>query len=105
MTAVLMKGAPLAERVREEVRADVAALGSVGLATVLVGGVIGVVGGLAMLGGCVVAFRQYGLKGGAIAVLVALGARLAGTPLIIALAWGALAGGGDASADAPERDG
>jgi methylenetetrahydrofolate dehydrogenase (NADP+)/methenyltetrahydrofolate cyclohydrolase len=37
MTAVLMKGAPLAERVREEVRADVAELGSVGLATVLVG--------------------------------------------------------------------
>ncbi len=32
-----MKGAPLAERVREEVRADVAELGSVGLATVLVG--------------------------------------------------------------------
>jgi methylenetetrahydrofolate dehydrogenase (NADP+)/methenyltetrahydrofolate cyclohydrolase len=32
-----MKGAPLAERVREQVRADVAELGSVGLATVLVG--------------------------------------------------------------------
>ena len=37
MTAVLMKGAPLAERVREQVRADAAELGSVGLATVLVG--------------------------------------------------------------------
>jgi methylenetetrahydrofolate dehydrogenase (NADP+)/methenyltetrahydrofolate cyclohydrolase len=34
---VLMRGAPLAERVREQVRADVAALGPVGLATVLVG--------------------------------------------------------------------
>jgi methylenetetrahydrofolate dehydrogenase (NADP+)/methenyltetrahydrofolate cyclohydrolase len=32
-----MRGAPLAEQVREEVRADVAELGSVGLATVLVG--------------------------------------------------------------------
>jgi len=32
-----MKGAPLAERVREQVRADVAELGSIGLATVLVG--------------------------------------------------------------------
>src|SRR5438132_12657750 len=32
-----MKGAPLAERVREQVRADVAELGPVGLATVLVG--------------------------------------------------------------------
>jgi methylenetetrahydrofolate dehydrogenase (NADP+) / methenyltetrahydrofolate cyclohydrolase len=37
MPAVLMKGAPLAERVREQVRADVAEIGSVGLATVLVG--------------------------------------------------------------------
>jgi methylenetetrahydrofolate dehydrogenase (NADP+)/methenyltetrahydrofolate cyclohydrolase len=32
-----MRGAPLAERVREQVRADVAELGPVGLATVLVG--------------------------------------------------------------------
>ena len=32
-----MKGAPLAERVREQVRADIAELGSIGLATVLVG--------------------------------------------------------------------
>jgi methylenetetrahydrofolate dehydrogenase (NADP+) / methenyltetrahydrofolate cyclohydrolase len=32
-----MRGAPLAERVREQVRADVAELGAVGLATVLVG--------------------------------------------------------------------
>ena len=32
-----MKGAPLAERVREQVRADVAELGTVGLATLLVG--------------------------------------------------------------------
>jgi methylenetetrahydrofolate dehydrogenase (NADP+)/methenyltetrahydrofolate cyclohydrolase len=33
----MMRGAPLAERVREQVRADVAELGPVGLATVLVG--------------------------------------------------------------------
>src|SRR5690242_8636982 len=32
-----MKGPPLAERVREQARADAAELGSVGLATVLVG--------------------------------------------------------------------
>jgi methylenetetrahydrofolate dehydrogenase (NADP+)/methenyltetrahydrofolate cyclohydrolase len=37
VTAVLMKGAPLAAHVRDEVGADVAELGSVGLATVLVG--------------------------------------------------------------------
>src|SRR5262245_28920390 len=37
MPAVLMKGAPLAERIRAEVTTDVAELGHVGLATVLVG--------------------------------------------------------------------
>ena len=37
MSAVLMKGAPLAARIREQVAADVAELGHVGLATVLVG--------------------------------------------------------------------
>jgi len=37
VTAVLMKGPPLAEKVRERVRADAAELGAVGLATVLVG--------------------------------------------------------------------
>jgi methylenetetrahydrofolate dehydrogenase (NADP+) / methenyltetrahydrofolate cyclohydrolase len=37
VTAVLMRGAPLAERVREQVRADAAELGGAGLATVLVG--------------------------------------------------------------------
>ena len=37
MPAVLMKGAPLAERVREQAREDAAELGPVGLATVLVG--------------------------------------------------------------------
>src|SRR5437868_1166812 len=37
MPAVLMQGAPLAERVREQVKADVAGLDHVGLATVLVG--------------------------------------------------------------------
>jgi methylenetetrahydrofolate dehydrogenase (NADP+)/methenyltetrahydrofolate cyclohydrolase len=37
MPAVLMKGAPLAARIREEVAAEVRELGQVGLATVLVG--------------------------------------------------------------------
>ncbi|HST25562.1 MAG TPA: bifunctional 5,10-methylenetetrahydrofolate dehydrogenase/5,10-methenyltetrahydrofolate cyclohydrolase [Gaiellaceae bacterium] len=37
MTAVLMEGPPLAAKVRERVREEVAELGSVGLATVLVG--------------------------------------------------------------------
>ena len=37
MPAVLMRGAPLAERVREQVKVDAVELGSVGLATVLVG--------------------------------------------------------------------
>ncbi|HEX2312002.1 MAG TPA: bifunctional methylenetetrahydrofolate dehydrogenase/methenyltetrahydrofolate cyclohydrolase, partial [Vicinamibacterales bacterium] len=37
MPAVLMKGAPLAARIRAEVAKDVAELGHVGLATVLVG--------------------------------------------------------------------
>jgi methylenetetrahydrofolate dehydrogenase (NADP+)/methenyltetrahydrofolate cyclohydrolase len=37
MPAVLMKGAPLAKRIRAEVARDVAELGEVGLATVLVG--------------------------------------------------------------------
>ena len=37
MSAVLMKGAPLAERIRAEVARDVAQIGHVGLATVLVG--------------------------------------------------------------------
>jgi methylenetetrahydrofolate dehydrogenase (NADP+)/methenyltetrahydrofolate cyclohydrolase len=37
VSAVLMKGSPLAERVREQVAADVRELGHVGLATVLVG--------------------------------------------------------------------
>jgi methylenetetrahydrofolate dehydrogenase (NADP+)/methenyltetrahydrofolate cyclohydrolase len=37
MSAVLMRGAPLAARVREQVAADVRELGQVGLATILVG--------------------------------------------------------------------
>jgi methylenetetrahydrofolate dehydrogenase (NADP+) / methenyltetrahydrofolate cyclohydrolase len=37
MTAIPMKGRPLARRIRDEVAADVKALGGVGLATVLVG--------------------------------------------------------------------
>jgi methylenetetrahydrofolate dehydrogenase (NADP+)/methenyltetrahydrofolate cyclohydrolase len=37
MTAVMMRGRPLAERIRAQVRVDATELGSVGLATVLVG--------------------------------------------------------------------
>jgi membrane-bound serine protease (ClpP class) len=36
------------------------------------GGVLGVLGGLAMLGGCVVAFQSYGAGGGTAATAVAL---------------------------------
>lgn len=36
------------------------------------GGVMGVMGGLAMLGGCVVAFSQYGPTGGGLAAAAAL---------------------------------
>lgn len=36
------------------------------------GGVMGVMGGLAMLGGCVVAFSQYGPTGGMLAAVAAL---------------------------------
>ena len=39
---------------------------------VVPGGVLGVIGGLAMLGGCALAFYEYGAGGGAIAVVVAL---------------------------------
>lgn len=39
---------------------------------VVPGGVLGVLGGLAMLGGCALAFFEYGIGGGAIAVVVAL---------------------------------
>ncbi|ACB74947.1 NfeD family protein [Opitutus terrae] len=37
------------------------------------GGVLGVLGGLAMLGGCALAFYRYGLQGGAIATAAAIG--------------------------------
>ena len=39
---------------------------------VVPGGVLGVLGGLAMLGGCALAFYEYGVAGGGIAVVVAL---------------------------------
>ena len=39
---------------------------------VVPGGVLGVLGGLAMLGGCALAFYEYGAAGGGIAVVVAL---------------------------------
>ena len=39
---------------------------------VVPGGVLGVIGGLAMLGGCALAFFEYGAGGGALAVVVAL---------------------------------
>lgn len=39
---------------------------------VVPGGVLGVLGGLAMLGGCALAFFEYGAGGGGIAVVVAL---------------------------------
>lgn len=36
------------------------------------GGILGVIGGLAMLGGCGIAFNEYGTNGGALAVVVAV---------------------------------
>lgn len=50
------------------------ALGIVLLAfeVVVPGGVLGVLGGLAMLGGCALAFYEYGASGGGIAISVAL---------------------------------
>ncbi|WP_221032308.1 NfeD family protein [Actomonas aquatica] len=38
---------------------------------ILPGGIIGVIGGLAMLAGCVLSFSEFGVGGGAVAVLVA----------------------------------
>lgn len=43
------------------------------LEVVVPGGVLGVIGGIAMLGGCAIAFYEYGVDGGVLAVLVALG--------------------------------
>jgi membrane-bound ClpP family serine protease len=42
------------------------------LEVVVPGGVLGVLGGLAMLGGCALAFFEFGASGGGIAVVVAL---------------------------------
>ncbi|MCF7687460.1 MAG: serine protease [Cephaloticoccus sp.] len=44
----------------------------IGFEVFVPGGILGVFGGLAMLGGCVVAFANHGLSGGAMAVSVAL---------------------------------
>ncbi len=42
------------------------------LEVVVPGGVLGVLGGLAMLAGCAVAFHDFGLTGGGLATLIAL---------------------------------
>lgn len=51
----------------------------------LPGGIIGIFGGLAMLGGCVVAFREFGSSGGLVATLSAIG--LLGLTFYIELVW------------------
>ena len=43
------------------------------LEVVVPGGVLGVLGGLAMLGGCALAFLEFGPSGGGIAIVTALG--------------------------------
>lgn len=43
------------------------------LEVVVPGGVLGVLGALAMLGGCALAFHDYGASGGGLATLAALG--------------------------------
>ena len=43
-----------------------------GFEVFLPGGILGVFGGLAMLGGCGLAFANYGISGGSLAVLLAL---------------------------------
>ena len=43
------------------------------LEVVVPGGVLGVLGGLAMLGGCAVAFHHFGAAGGGLTALIALG--------------------------------
>lgn len=56
------------------------------LAEVLVpGGVLGILGGLMMLGGCVVAFIDYGTMGGSLAILAAFA--IGGLSLFIELRW------------------
>lgn len=49
------------------------------------GAVLGVIGGLAMLGGCVLSFREFGPAGGALATVVAVA--LLGLTLYIELVW------------------
>ncbi len=49
------------------------------------GAVLGVIGGLAMLGGCVLSFQQFGPAGGAIATSIAV--VLLGATLYIELIW------------------
>ena len=43
------------------------------LEVVVPGGVLGVIGGLLMLGGCVLAFYEFGTGGGGVATAIALG--------------------------------
>jgi membrane-bound ClpP family serine protease len=49
------------------------------------GAVLGIIGGAAMLAGCVISFQQYGAAGGALATVVALA--LLGLTLYLELAW------------------
>lgn len=51
----------------------------------LPGGIAGIFGGLAMLGGCVVAFQEYGANGGLIATVGALA--LLGLTFFVELVW------------------
>jgi membrane-bound ClpP family serine protease len=51
----------------------------------LPGGIAGIFGGLSMLGGCVLAFQQFGVSGGSVATVVALG--LLGLTIYIELVW------------------
>lgn len=43
-----------------------------GFEVIVPGGILGAIGGLAMLGGCAIAFGQFGLTGGALALLAAV---------------------------------
>lgn len=56
-----------------------------GLEVFVPGGVLGVLGGLAMLGGCAMAFYDYGPRGGTMAV--AVGLVLLGVMLYAELVW------------------
>ncbi|QYM79429.1 serine protease [Horticoccus luteus] len=63
----------------------VAGLVLLGLEVFVPGGVLGVIGGLAMLGGCALAFHDFGPGGGLIASVV--GAVLLGGMLYAEFAW------------------